>query len=89
MALSATLPLRPDAERARLRLGTAFIEHAGDLWLRASLPRRPNGSGRTSTTSWRAGTDAWPRRQCASLPHRLHWVPWLLAELEPGVPLDG
>jgi hypothetical protein len=30
--LSATLPIRPDAERVRLRLGTAFIEHVDDLW---------------------------------------------------------
>jgi hypothetical protein len=30
--LSATLPFRPDAERLRLLLGTAFIEHVDDLW---------------------------------------------------------
>ena len=50
--LSATLALRPDAKRVRLRLGTAFIEHR--------------------------------------LPHRLHWLLWLLADLsQPAVPLDG
>ena len=32
MTLSTTLAQRPDVERIRLRLGTAFIEHRSDLW---------------------------------------------------------
>jgi hypothetical protein len=38
MTLSATLPLRLDAERVRLRLGTAFIEHVDDLWPEGGAP---------------------------------------------------
>jgi hypothetical protein len=31
-ALSASLPLRPDADRVRQLLAEAFIEHIDDLW---------------------------------------------------------
>jgi hypothetical protein len=40
---SAALPLRPDAERVRLLLGTAFIDMSMTCGLKASLPRRRNG----------------------------------------------
>jgi hypothetical protein len=31
-AFSASLPLRPDAERVRERLAAAFLAHVDDLW---------------------------------------------------------
>jgi hypothetical protein len=78
------LALRPDAHRLRLRLGTAFIEHVDDLW--------PEGEP-DATPEWiRANVDnilaALERplrrdgRDVRRLPHRLHWLLWLLAELE-------
>jgi hypothetical protein len=83
MTLSAELSFRADAEQVRLRLGTAFIKYSGDLW--------PQGGARSA--DWikdrvddllamlelplrRDGQDA--RR----LPHRLHWVLWLLDDIE-------
>jgi hypothetical protein len=51
MTLSATLALMTDAgrERVRLRLGTAFIEHAADLWPKAR--RRPGRAGRNDNAA--------------------------------------
>ena len=86
------MPLRPDAKRVRLRLGTAFIEHVGDLW--------PEGEP--------AATPEWIRahafdivamlelmlqhdeRDVRRLPHRLHWILWLLDDIDQRAgPLDG
>jgi hypothetical protein len=76
MTLSAMLPLRPEAERVRLRLGTAFIEHVGDLW--------PQGEP-AATSEWiRAHVDeilalleqmiGRDGHGVLRLPHRLHWA---------------
>src|SRR5688572_31668270 len=90
MTLSATLALRPDAERVRLRLGTAFVEHVDDLW--------PQGEP-AATPEWiRANVDdilaalevmfaIGPQGRASNLrriPHRMHWLLWLLAELDWG-----
>jgi hypothetical protein len=74
----------------RLRLGTAFIEHVGDLW--------PEGDP-NATDEWiRANVDdilvlleqmlRHDGRDVRRLPHRLHWLLWLLADLEEAA-LDG
>jgi hypothetical protein len=89
------LQVRPDAERVRLRLGTAFIEHVDDLW-----PQGEPGA----TDEWiRANVDsilamleqgfAIGRHERASsllrIPHRLHGLLWLLADLEQGTSLES
>ena len=88
---STTLPLRPDAEQVRLRLGSAFIEHRIDLW--------PQGEP-AATPEWiRARVDdilvlleqmiGRDGQGVPRLPHRLHWLLWLLDDLDPGTALDG
>ena len=88
--LPGQLALRPDAEQARLRLGTAFIEHVDDLW--------PLGEP-AATPEWiRANVDdilaalekafAIGRYGRPSsllrVPQRLHWLLWLLADIDQG-----
>jgi hypothetical protein len=83
--LSATLQLRPDAERVRLRLGTEFVIYADALF--------PEGRPPTATDEWIcANTDSVlalleqmigrDGQGVRRLPHRLHWLLWLLAELD-------
>ncbi len=86
--LAAKLAARPDAERMRLRLGTAFIEHAGDLWPQGEPAATPEWI-RAHVDDILAALELMLRhdgRDVPRLPHRLHWVLWLFAELEP---LDG
>jgi len=72
-------------ERVRLRLGTAFIEHAADLW--------PQGVPAAATPEWiRANVDDIlgmlermlrnDGRDVRRVPHRLHWLLWLLDDLD-------
>jgi hypothetical protein len=94
---SSTLPLLPDAERdrVRLRLGTAFIEHTVDLWPQGEPGTTPELIGAHAFDILAAleqmfaigshGRGYSLRR----IPHRLHWLPWLLAELDRGATLDG
>jgi hypothetical protein len=90
MCLSTTRAHRPDAERVRLRLGTAFIEHVDDLW--------PQGEP-NATPDWiRAHVHEiiglleqvirHDGRDVLRLPHRLHWVLRLLDDLDVGAPFD-
>jgi hypothetical protein len=95
LPFSASLPLRPDAEQVRLRLGTAFNEHVDDLW--------PEGEP-AATPEWiRANVDdilvalekgfAIGRHgrpaNLVCIPRRLHWLLWLLADLDHGTAVDG
>jgi hypothetical protein len=84
--ISARLALRPDADRVRLRIGTEFIAHRDDLW--------PEGVPADATVEWiRAHAfdllEALEKglrrdgRDVRRLPRRLHWVLWLLAEVDP------
>lgn len=90
MSLSATLAHRPDAERVRLRLGTAFIEHVDDLWPESEPNATPIGSEPMSTkfsgcwSSCFAVTGA----MCTDFRTALHWVLWLSDDLDVGAPLD-
>jgi hypothetical protein len=70
----------------RLRLGTAFIEHVDDLWPAgepAATPEwiRANVDGILILLEQMIGRDGQGVRR---LPRRLHWLLWLMAELEPG-----
>jgi hypothetical protein len=97
MTLSATLPSMSDAERerARLRLGTALIEHVADLWPQgepAATPEWIRAHAFDILTALEQmfviGHDA----RAASrrrIPHRLHWLLWLLADLDESTALDG
>jgi len=87
---SATLALRSDAERVRLRLGTAFIEHADALWPEGEPVATPewiraHAFDILAVLEQMLGRDANVRR----LPHRIHWFLWLLDNLDQGTPLDG
>jgi hypothetical protein len=73
----------PTDQRVRLRLGTAFIEHRDDLWPEGGAP----------DTDWiRANVDSilaalqlmlrHDGRDVRRLPYRLHWLLWLLDELD-------
>ena len=85
---SATLALRSDAERVRLRLGTALIEHADALWPEgepAATPEwiREHVDDIVALLKWmyRIGDDG----KAASLlrvPRRMHWLLWLFDELD-------
>lgn len=82
MTLAATLPHRPDAERVRLRLGTAFIEHRDDLWPKGE-PAATNEWIRAHVDELLAtlerAFDIGRHGRPASLlriPHRLHWLLW-------------
>ena len=79
-------------ERARLRLGTAFIEHIDDLWPQGELAATPEWI-RANVDKILALLEQVIRhdgQDARRLPHRLHCVLWLLAELDQGaVPLDG
>jgi hypothetical protein len=81
--LAATLAQRPDADRVRLRLGTAFIEHAADLWPEGEPAATPEWI-RAHAFDILAVLEKGLRRDghdVRRLPHRLHWVLWLLADL--------
>jgi hypothetical protein len=91
MTLTDRLATRPDAERIRLRLGTAFIENIDSLWPQGvpedATPEfiRDNLDGIVAVLDQMVGRDANVRR----LPRRLHWLLWLLDELEETAAFDG
>jgi hypothetical protein len=83
MTLSATLALRPDAEQVRLRLGTAFIEHVDDLWPQGE-PNATDEWIRSHAFDILEALEQALRhdgRDVRRLPHRLHWLLWLLDDL--------
>ena len=88
---SAALPVMPDAERERLLFGTVFIEHIDYLWPQsepAAMPDwiRAHAFDILAALEQMLGRHPSVRR----LPHRLHWLLWLLANLDqPAVSLDG
>ena len=84
MTLSATLALRPDAERIKLRLGTAFIEHRDDLWPESEPAATPEWI-RDHVDDILAAMEKMlcrDGRDVRRLPHRLHWVQWLHDEID-------
>jgi hypothetical protein len=89
---SATLPLVPERERVGLRLGTAFIEHAADLWPQgepAATPEwiRKHAFDLLATLEQMFHIDQHGRADnLLRIPHRLLW---LLDDLDLGTPLDG
>jgi hypothetical protein len=92
--LSASLPVRPDADRVRTLLAEAFIAHVDELW--------PVGRDQGSPEWIRANVDA----MCATLErlfaaaldgdqpgadeflNRMRWLPELLAEINGGIVLS-
>jgi hypothetical protein len=84
MTLSAELPFRPDAEQVRLKLGTAFIEHAGDLWPLGGTPSaewiRDHIDDLLALLELPLRRDG---RDVQRLRHRLHWLLWLLSDIDP------
>jgi hypothetical protein len=81
MKLPATLAQHPDAERIRLRLGTAFVEHVDDLWPEGGAPDREWIRCNVEQLLAMELMLRHDRRDVRRLPHRLHWLLWLLADL--------
>jgi hypothetical protein len=84
MTISATLALRPDAERVRLRLATAFIQHRVDLWPEGELGATPERI-RTNVDDILLLLEqliGWNGHCVRRLPRRVHWVIWLLDDLD-------
>jgi len=83
VSLSATLASRPDAERVRLRLGTAFVEHASDLWPAGDAPDptwiRDNVDSVLALLELPLRHDG---RDMRRLPRRLIWVLGLLRDID-------
>jgi hypothetical protein len=82
---AARLAAHPDGERLRLRLGTMFIERQASLW--------PEGVPEEATSEFireHIGdiVDALDQalhhdgRDARRLPRRLHWILWMLHELD-------
>ena len=94
-AFSAKLPLRRDAEWVRHRLAEAFSAHVEDLWPAGDAAATPewiaaNVDGMIATLERLyalAAEDEHPG--VGTFLYRMAWLPPLLAELEPGKPLDG
>jgi hypothetical protein len=73
-----------------LRLAAAFIEHAGDLWPQGEPNATPEWI-RANAFDILAMLELMLRhdgRDVRRLPHRLHWLLWLLADLDRGTSLD-
>jgi hypothetical protein len=90
MTLSAELAQRPGAERIRLRLGTEFIAHADDIWPQGEPAATPEWI-RDHTDDLLAALEQMllrDGRDVRRLPHRLHWLLWLIADLDPDTALD-
>jgi hypothetical protein len=94
--LSASLPVRTDAERVRCVLGDAFVEHADSLW--------PSGKDMGSPAWVRANVDSLlatverlyamalggDHPGSAEFLDRMSWLPALARDLEHGAAqLDG
>jgi hypothetical protein len=84
MSLSARLAAHRDGERLRLRLGTAFIEPRPDLWPQGDPAAtdewiRSNAFDILAALELALYRDG---RDVRRLPHRLHWVRWLLDDLD-------
>jgi hypothetical protein len=77
-------------ERVRLRLGTAFIEHRNDLWPAGDAPTsdwiRDHVDDMVAALEQALRHDG---RDVRRLPRRLHWLLWLLADLDKANLLDG
>jgi len=88
--LLARLMSRPDADRIRLRLGAEFIAHRDDLWPEGGAPDaewiRDHVNDVLGALEVMLRGDG---RDVRRLPHRLHWLLWLLADFGSGKPLDG
>jgi hypothetical protein len=73
----------PTDERVRLRLGTAFIEHRDDLWPEGGAPDadwiRANVDSIVGVLKQAMRHDGQDARR---LPRRLHWLMWLLDDLD-------
>jgi hypothetical protein len=70
-------------DQQRLRLGTEFIAHTDDLWPEGGAPNaewiRAHVDDILALLDQMIRHDGQDVRR---LPHRLHWVLWLLAEIE-------
>jgi hypothetical protein len=93
--LSATLPLRPDADRVRHLLAAAFVEHTDDLWPAGDPNATPewiaaNVDAMLATLErlFAAATDDQPGS--GEFLARLSWLPKLVDEIAAdGARLDG
>ena len=83
--LAAKLAARPDADRIRLRLGTEFIAHRDDLWPEGGAPSaewiRDHVDDILAVLESPLRRDGQDARR---LPHRMHWLLWLFADLDCG-----
>jgi hypothetical protein len=77
-------------ERLRLRLGTEFITHRVDLWPQGEAGATPEWIRAhvddilgALMQMFAIGRDGRPA-SLLRVPHRLHWVLWLLDDLDQG-----
>jgi len=78
----------------RQRLGTEFIEHAGDLWPQGDPAATPEWIQENAVSLLAALEQMFKigRQGRADslrrIPHHLHWLLWLLADLDRSTSLD-